>query len=63
MKKTRYTVPHCRLRSIDTEPLTAASGTLEVEMDPTETYDGSFSAKTYTPGSVWDEKPMADGFE
>lgn len=50
-------------RPVDTEPLTAASGTLEVEMDPTETYDGSFNVKMYTHRSVWDEAPEANGFE
>ncbi len=63
MKKNTYVMPNCRFRQLDLEQLMAASGTVTVNMNETDTYNGSFSAKEYTPRSVWDDESGDDGFE
>lgn len=63
MKITHYVAPQCKFLPVDEGTLMAASNIVNVNMNQTEVYDGSFSAKSYQFRSVWDEEPTTDKFE
>ncbi len=63
MKKRVYVSPRCKCLHVEAEPLLGGSGTITVNQNQTEVFNGSFNAKSYQYGSVWDEEPTDDGFE
>jgi len=73
MKKKSYTSPCCVFRSIESELIMAASGNVYIPVNGTDTYNGFFSAKSFTSKSIWDDDvtsksiwddgDVAEGFE
>jgi hypothetical protein len=61
--RKKYITPNCNFRQLSLENFLMTSNTVTVDVDPTETYDGSFNAKKYTPENIWDEMPIMDDIE
>lgn len=58
-----YITSNCNFRQLSLEHFIMMSGTVTVDVNPTEPYDGSFNAKRYTPEDIWDEISIMDDIE